>query len=219
MPGTERTGIVVLLAAAAALGHLQPGSLSSPAAGRSYPAGSQVKITWVQAEYHYGKYALAFSRNGGSTWEPIATWTGPSGDEVTVNYAWTVPDAPGPAARVRVCQIENCGEADYVVQSGLFTIAPAAPIRPVAARHPPILRFSAPEGRLEASFDLERPGRVTLEAFDSRGCLVAALIEGAHSAGRHAYALSSPKLLRNVSLKFRLRVGYGDGTVADLPLR
>jgi hypothetical protein len=73
------------LAAGPALAHLEPGSMTSPQAGASYPAGSKVNITWVQAEYHRGNYALAFSKNGGSTWESIASWTGPSGDGVAIS--------------------------------------------------------------------------------------------------------------------------------------
>lgn len=210
MLGPCKTGIALLAAATAALAHLQPGSLSSPTAGQSYAAGSQVKITWIQAEYHHGKYALAFSRNGGSTWEPIALWTGPSGDDVTVNYAWTVPDAPGDSYRIRVCQIENCDEPDYVVTSGAFTVTPAASLRPVAPEPPPVLRFDVAEGLLEVSFFLERPGRVTLEAFDPRGALVAVLLDGAHAAGSHSISIRSVALLRNAGLQFRFRQGGRD---------
>ena len=219
MPGPSKTVFELLAAAAAALAHLQPGSLSSPAAGQSYAASSQVKITWTQAEYHYGKYALAFSRNDGSTWEPIAVWTGPSGDDVTVNYTWTVPDEPGGSYRVRVCQIENCAESEYVLTSGAFTVTPSASVRPVASGHAPVLRFSAAEGRLEASYFLERPGRVTLEAFDSRGALVATLLDGAHAAGRHDIPIRSAALLRNAGLKFRLRLGGRDREYAGRPPR
>ena len=63
---------------------LEPGSLSSPKAGLTYAAGSLVNITWGQAEYHAGRYTLWYSRDGGTTWQSIASWQGPGGDGVTV---------------------------------------------------------------------------------------------------------------------------------------
>lgn len=209
MSGMAKTTLWLSLAAAApAPAHLQPGSLSSPAAGQGYAAGSQVTITWIQAEYHYGKYALAYSRDG-AAWEPIAVWTGPSGDDITVSYAWTVPDAPGDSVRVRVCQIQNCADPDYVIVSGRFAIVPAAPVRPVAdpARHPATLRVSAPEGRIRLAFDLERGGEASLDAFDARGAFLARLIDGPLPAGRHAVAAEADVLRRHAVPSFRLRLG------------
>lgn len=195
MPRPSRISAACALAAliGAASAHLEPGSLSSPAAGQAYAAGAQVKITWVQAEWHYGKYALDFSRNGGETWESIAVWTGPSGDGATVNYTWTVPDAPGTRTRVRVCQIQECGEAEYRLVSGDFAITSGSAVRPERGGTAPSLRLSSTRN-LEVSFSLERPGTVRLEAFDAAGSRLATLLEGSQAAGSHAFALESEAL-------------------------
>lgn len=206
-----RTGIIITvsiaaLSAGAARAHLEPGSMTSPQAGASYPSGSRVNITWVQAEYHRGNYTLAFSRNGGTTWESIASWAGPSGDGVAVNYSWTVPDAPGAATKVRVCQISNCNDADYVLVSGNFTISPAAGLAPTVTSARPALRFGDSRN-LEVSFGIPAPARVTLKAYASDGALAAVLLDGEHAAGTHAYTLASGRLRSGEALILRLESG------------
>lgn len=192
--------------AGAALAHLEPGSLSSPKAGLTYAAGSLVNITWGQAEYHAGRYTLWYSRDGGTTWQSIASWQGPGGDGVTVTYAWTVPASPGPATRVRVCQIGACDEADYVLISGNFAIGPAASAAPSARSAGPSLRLGA--GRnLEVSFDLAAPGRVVLKAHAADGSLAAVLLDGGHAAGSHAFSLSPDRLRPGEALFLRLEAG------------
>ena len=193
-------------AGSAALAHLEPGSMTSPRTGETYPAGTQVNITWGQAEYHRGNYILAFSRNGGATWENIASWTGPGGDGITVNYAWTVPDAPGAAARVRVCQIGACDEPEYVLVSGSFAIAPAAALAPAAPSAEAGIRLGA-DRNLEVSFGLAAPGRVTLKAYAADGAVAAVLLDGAHAAGSHAYSLSPARLRSGEALLLRLEAG------------
>lgn len=195
--------IVLLAAASAALSHLEPGSLSSPKAGGSYAAGAKVNITWGQAQYHRGNYALAYSKNGGTSWESIASWAGPTGDEVTVNYSWTVPDAPGSATKVRVCQIGNCNESEYVLVSGNFTITPATGLAPAAQTAEPAMRL-AESRNLEVSFALSAPGRVVLRAHALDGSLAAILLDGAHAAGPHAYSLASDRLRAGEALVLTL---------------
>lgn len=193
-PGFRACALAGLLGAAAPRAHLEPGSLSSPAAGQAYSVGAQVKITWVQAEWHFGRYALDFSRDGGTAWESIAVWTGPSGDGVTVHYAWTVPDAPGAATRVRVCQIQECGEAEYRLVSGDFTISPASAVKRGDGGGAASMRIAQVTRNLEVSFALERPGPARLEAYDAAGRRLAILLDGRFAAGGHDLALESPAL-------------------------
>jgi hypothetical protein len=203
--GMDWTRVIAVAAAAvtAALAHLEPGSLASPRAGGSYAAGSRVDIRWGQAEYHFGNYTLWHSRNAGTSWDPIATWAGPRGDNVTVAYAWTVPDAPGGAHRVRVCQIGSCDEDAYVLISGDFAVIPAASLAPAAGSPGPALRMDA-NRNLDVSFELPAAGPVALKAYAADGSLAAVLLEGAHAAGAHAYRLSSDRLRTGEALVLRL---------------
>lgn len=197
---------IAAMAASAAQAHLEPGSMTSPQAGASHPAGSTVNITWGQLEYHRGNYTLAFSRNGGTAWESIASWTGPSGDEVRVTYAWTVPNAPGSTTRVRVCQIGNCTDPDYVLVSGNFTISPPAALAPIAPSAGSALRL-AESRNLEVSFALSAASRVTLKAYAADGALAAVLLDGTHAAGSHAYTLASGRLRSGEALVLLLEAG------------
>lgn len=205
LTGTKQI-FIVAASAAAAMAHLEPGSLSSPKAGQSYAAGSKVNITWVQAEYHRGNYTLAWSKNGGTSWESIATWAGPTGDGVTVNYGWTVPGAPGATTKVRLCQLGQCGDADYELVSGNFTITPAASVSPEAGAAGPRLRLDG-DRNLEVSFDLASAGRVALKAYAADGTLAAVLLDGEHAAGPHAYSLASQRLRAGEALVLRLESG------------
>jgi hypothetical protein len=183
-----RVLLAAALGAVSARAHLEPGSLSSPKAGQAYAAGSEVRITWVQAEYHSGKYGLHLSRNSGETWDLIEAWEGPSGNGVTVNYAWTVPDAVGTKARVRVCQIGECGDPDYMLMTGDFAIVPAAPVRP-AAGSATAAPLAFRNGRLEASFTLERSAPVELAAYGLSGARLETVLMGTFAPGGHRIAL------------------------------
>jgi hypothetical protein len=205
---------LVALSAFPASGHLEPGSLSSPAAGVAYAAGASVRITWIQAEYHFGTYALAWSRNAGETWNPIASWTGPSGDGVTVHYAWTVPDAPGAKARVRVCQIGECGDPDYRLISGDFDIGPSTALGPGSGMLPGA-RLAMEGEKVTAEFRLDRPAEVVLEIRELSGRLRSVLLAGRHEAGGHRLRVEAGKRPRSGIL--RLRVGARTVAWARLP--
>lgn len=199
---------LVALTAKAASAHLEPGSLSSPEAGRAYPAASRIDITWVQQEFHSGRYGIYYSLDGGGTWELIASWAGPSGDDVAVTYAWTVPDTASAEARVRVCQIGNCREDEYVLVSGIFAIGTGSPVRrkaPGSGASLNYLQYLPDTRNLEVSFSLDRAGTAALTAFDARGRRTASLLEGRHAAGAHRYSLSSPRLAAGAAW-FRLAV-------------
>lgn len=202
----------VAIAAASTPAHLEPGSLSSPAAGASYASGSPLRLTWVQAEYHFGNYALSWSRNTGETWEPIASWRGPSGNGVTVNYAWTVPDAPGAQARVRICQIGECGDPDYRLISGDFDIGPATGVRRFA-EDIAVARLTAQGPTVEAAIGLDRAENVVLEIREASGRLRTTLWSGRFEAGSHRLVVEPRGQPRFGILRLRV----GSRTVAWAP--
>lgn len=187
-------GTFILAAFATAFAHLEPGSLSSPKAGASFAAGAKVNITWIQAEYHRGNYSLGFSKNGGTTWESIATWTGPSGNNATINYSWTVPNIASTATKVRVCQLGNCNEADYLLVSENFTITAGTGVQAPKVEKAASMRFHPDSRHLDVTFSLDRGENISLQVFDFRGKLLATLLDGTHAAGTHQYSLGSESL-------------------------
>lgn len=210
--GSFIPGTFILAAFAVAFAHLEPGSLSSPKGGSSYAAGSKVNITWIQAEYHRGNYSLGYSKNGGTTWESIASWTGPSGDNVTVNYSWTVPSAASTTSKVRVCQLGNCNEADYLLVSPNFTITAGTGIQSPIADKAAAMRFLPDSRHLDVTFSLDRGENVSLQVFDFSGRLLATLLDGEHAAGSHQYTLGSRSLADagkggQAALIFKLTIG------------
>jgi hypothetical protein len=58
----------------------------------------------------------------------------------------------------------------------------------------PSLRFDAAVGSLEVTFGIEEGARVSLHAFDTRGKLLAILLDGSQGAGFHHLSLFSNRL-------------------------
>ena len=202
---------IIFTAFSAGSAHLEPGSLSSPKAGMKYAVGAKVNFTWIQAQYHRGSYSFAYSKNGGTSWENIATWEGPGGDNATINYSWTVPNAPSTQTKVRICQLSKCTDPDYVLTSGNFTIEAGGTFLQDRSRIAPTsLRFLSDTRNLEVTFSLDRTETVSLQVFDTRGRLLATLLDGEHAAGAHEYSLSSKSLKGaecHGALHFKLTTG------------
>ncbi|MDB5104039.1 MAG: hypothetical protein JWP91_1728 [Fibrobacteres bacterium] len=177
--------------------HIGQGSLSI-VGGEKYAVGQAVKVSFLQKERHTGKYDLNFSKDNGKTWTPVAAnWTSPSGDGVTVTYNWTVPNAATAQGRFQVCQLAgSCTDPDYGIVSGAFTVAAASAVIPAdnGAYFAPAMRFDAEAGGLDVSFGLEERARLTLYAYDTRGKLLATLLDEFQAAGYHHLSLFSNRL-------------------------
>jgi hypothetical protein len=114
---------------------------------------------------------------------------------------------------VRVCQIGNCAEEEYVLTSGTFSITPAAAIAP--ARRAPAVLCPDRSGNLDVTFGLGAAARVALKAYAPDGSLAAVLVEGRHPPGNHAYRIDRDRFRPGEVLFLRLEA---DGrTLAALP--
>lgn len=166
--------------------HLLPGSLTSPAFGGTYEAGSNVAISWTQSQAHAGTYRFEFSPDGGATWVETGSMRAPSGDDKVVTYSWTVPAAPAAKARVRVCQPGGpCSDPDYFLESGDFAIRAASPVRPGRSRPGPGLRIHPGPRHIDVTLLVDRPGPIALLAIDARGASALILFETLSRGGEH----------------------------------
>jgi hypothetical protein len=171
--------------------HLLPGSLTSPAAGEAYEAGSTVTVSWTQSQAHAGTYLFELSQDGGATWTGTGSMRAPSGDGKAVSYAWAVPDRPSDKARFKVCQPGGpCSDPDYYLESGDFAIRAASPVRSGRAASAPVPRIRPGIGHMEVTLVLDRPGPITLHAVDASGASVLLLSETLPRAGGHHRRLS-----------------------------
>jgi hypothetical protein len=195
-----------------AAAHLGQGSLSL-VGGEKFTVGQLVNVSFLQKERHSGKYNLNFSKDAGKTWTAVAAnWTSPSGDGVTVTYKWTVPNAVTTQGRFQVCQLAGaCTDPDYGLVSGNFTVAaPGTSVAPGehGAYFAPAMRFSAESGSLEVTFGIEEGARVSLQAFDAQGKLLAVLLDEPREAGYHHLSLFSNRLQGiKGHVVFQLRAG------------
>ena len=205
----------VCISATASSAHLKQGSLS-PKGGETVVVGQKVVISWVQTLGHDGKYDLYLSKNGGSSYSEFGTrWQGPTTDGDTVKYPWTVPNSPGATTQLRICQLAagECTDADHILKSANFTIAPAGSgVVPFADAAAPTLEFDPASRTVMAAFALAAPGRVTLLALDAQGRVLANLYDGEMEAGSHAFSLFATRL-RSVSGQVIFRLSFGDGAI------
>jgi hypothetical protein len=203
------------LCAAGASAELKAGSLSIKG-GETLVVGDKVTVSFVQTLGRDGKYDFYFSKNGGASWSEFATrWQGPTGDGDTVKHLWTVPNAPTTMAQWRACQLAGgeCTNNDYILKSGVFTIAAVgSAVRGLPGAAGMSLEFDPASRGITAAFTLAAAGRVTLEAFDSQGRLLAALIDGEKPAGTYALPLS-PDRLRAVRGATAFRLACGDAVL------
>ena len=94
-------------------------AITSPAGGEDWKAGSSHPITWSATDaVGVTSVDLAYSTNGGTTFpNAIATGIANSG-----SHAWTVPNTPGTAARVRVRARDDAGNLGADSSAADFTI-------------------------------------------------------------------------------------------------
>lgn len=189
-----------LLLAGRAGAHLLPGSLTSPASGGTYEAGSAAPISWTQSQAHAGTYRFEFSPDGGATWAEAGSMRAPSGDDKVVTYSWIVPAAPAAKARVRVCQPGGpCSDPDYFLESGDFAIRAASPVRPIPSHQGPGLLIRPGQGYMDVTLIADRPGPIGLLAVDARGASALILSETLPRAGEHRRRLTSLTSLTSLS--------------------
>lgn len=212
----------ILGAAGLASAHLE--AVSSPTAGQSFAPGSTVNLRWGVDIAHSGQ-DIAFSTDG-QTWTTVATNINRSQE----SYNWTVPDSlNSTTVRLRVCQrdgssVQGCTNSNnsnslvstvqgqggrvyvaispvFTVSAGTFALSSADGL--MGAR----IRFDASVRSLEVAFPMEKAGRVTLQAFDTQGKLLATLLEENRSQGGHRVSIHSSALDASKPMVFRLQAG------------
>jgi hypothetical protein len=148
------------------------------AGGGSLVAGTTVKVTWERFDCGGNPvYRLAFSADGGETWDLVAAGIGAR------EYAWTVPDAETGAGLLRVICTSSDGES-LPKFSRVFTVAPAAGIdveRAAGLRM--ALRPNPSAGAVEIEFISPAGCRGSVTVYSVRGEVVVTLFEGRMAEG------------------------------------
>ena len=195
--------------ALAAEAHLVAGSLSIKG-GETFSAGSTVNVKWSQDVGHDGKYDFKYSKDGGTTWTDVEKNKQLPTAAGEITYVWTVPGEATTQGQFRVCQQAGgaaCTDATYMLKSPNFTVTAGSPVRPAAVPEAGSLAYDARTRNLEVSLDLASRELVNLDAFDSRGKLLAILLDGFQDAGERKLSVFSSRLDDSQAMVFRLRVG------------
>lgn len=92
-------------------------TVTTPNGGQIYATGTTRKMTWSATDnVRVTSIDLAYSRDGGATWTPIA-----SGLPHTGSYMWAIPPTPG-AALFKATARDSMGSAKSDVGDAPFTI-------------------------------------------------------------------------------------------------
>jgi len=209
-----RLSMALALCAIGAQAQLKDGSLSIKG-GETFTVGQKVSVTLVQTKpgtgTRSGKYDFYISVNGGTSWtEMIGNWQGPTTDNATVTWEWNVTQKPTTTGVFRACLLSGgeCTDPTYTLKSGNFTIATSTALASRQAGSAGKLEFETATGGMSIGFFLAEPARVTLQAFDAQGRLLAVLMDGDHAAGDHALSLFSNRLQSlHGSIAFKLAWG------------
>lgn len=196
-----RLSVAIALCALGANAQLKAGSLSIKG-GETFAVGQKVNVTLVQVKAgtgtRAGKYDFYFSGNGGTSWkEMIGNWQGPTGDNATVTWEWNITQAPTTTGIFRACLLSGgeCTDPTYTLKSEPFTIvAQGSAVLPGSSPSTGKLDFDAATGSFAVAFSLPAASRVSLQAFDSQGRLLATLLDAEQAAGEHALSLFSNRL-------------------------
>lgn len=216
-----KTGLVVLTAAGLASAHLTNNSLSIKG-GETLTPNEPVTIKWNVGVLHSGS-DIDLSVNGGTSWTTIKkNFQETSGSN---SFNWTVAGAATQTARIRICQhgsptTAGCRDSDvtnspsstingnYILVSPAFTIASTSGLgRAAASQGAFALDFTPATRNVDVAFALAEGGPVLLQAFDTRGRLMATLVEGDFAAGSHKLSLFSNRLETSGALLFKLKAG------------
>ncbi|HEY3174122.1 MAG TPA: S8 family serine peptidase [Candidatus Polarisedimenticolia bacterium] len=91
-----------------------------PMGGEYLIAGQLVTVSWLAPSTGTGpqtRYTVLLTRNGGTTWEILAS------DLAATSFGWAVGGQPTSRARIRVVATDNQGVMGYGTSAGDFTIA------------------------------------------------------------------------------------------------
>jgi len=213
-PISSLMAVSALALASFASAQVQPGSLSIKG-GETFTVGQVVDVSLIQTLGHNnGKYDFYYSKDNGTKWtEIIGNYQGPKEDGATVTYKWTVPNAVTTQGMFRACEMAGgeCLDPAYILKSGAFSIVPVGTGLNQAGSKTgsaPSMSYATETRSLETSFELGAAQKVTLQAFDGRGRLLATLLDGRREAGIHHLSLFSNRL-ETVSgqVLFRLTLG------------
>jgi hypothetical protein len=212
-----KTGFTVLTVAAMASAHLTDGSLSVKG-GEVFAPAESVTLKWNVSVLHDGKTDIDFSKDGGATWMVVkAGFQASSGDNT---FKWTVPNEPTDKGKIRVClgagspcadvKVSSPSSPAYALVSPVFKVSGSTALKSAVAGEASSFTLGyRPETRnVDVSFGLSEAKPVLLQAFDTRGRLVATLLQGDFAAGSHKLSLFSNRLDASAgSLVFQLKLG------------
>jgi hypothetical protein len=217
-----KAGFAILTAAGLASAHLIADGMK-PAVGESLTPGATYAITWKVQFAHSKGTNIDLSVDGGSTWTTVReNFKEASG---TNTFNWTVAGAATQTAKIRICQHDDATTAgckdsettnsltttvngNYILVGPAFTIASGSGLRQAAGPQGSFaLDFNPATRNVNVSFALAESGPVLLQAFDTRGRLMATLVEGDFAPGSHKLSLFSNRLETSGALLFKLKAG------------
>lgn len=213
-----RSSLAIALSVCGAMAQIKAGSLSIKG-GETFKVGQKVPVTFVQLGPGSGnnaaKYDFYLSTNGGSSFkEFVAAWQGPSGNGDTAKYEWTVQNSPTTTGQFRACLLSggHCTDQQFMITSANFTISTqTSALNPAIGSGAAKLELDA-TGNLALAFSLAAPARVSLQAFDSQGRLLATLLDADRAAGDHALSVFSNRL-RDMHGAVAFKLTWGDASL------
>ena len=222
---------IIGLAASLSGAHLVATSLE-PKGGETLTVGQVLAIKWTAQQNHPQGIDIAFSKDGGATWENIRAGYGDN--EINNTFNWTVPaSATTTQGKIRICQSGPCNNTHnsnratqnqppwVLVSPVTFTVQASTSLAPQSQSPAGFsLEYRQDTRNVNVAFALKAPGPVLLQAFDTRGRLVATLIEKDYAAGPHAHSVFSNALgAASGSLMFKLSAAGEVKTHTWMPLR
>lgn len=95
-------------------------AVATPNGGEDWTVGTVHDITWTATDAHGIDYVdILYSVDGGASYSPVA-----SGEANDSTYSWTVPNAPGDSAVVKVIAYDPWANAAGDTSDAFFTISP-----------------------------------------------------------------------------------------------
>ena len=155
----------------------------APNGGESFVAGASVNLDWLATDdVGVDSVDLFLTRNGGATWESIATGLANTG-----SYAWTSTGPPTQVARLKVVARDHHLQAGQGVSNEAWEITSATDVSPALplAFALDLASANPTRGSSRIRYALPHDQHVRLALLDVRGRVVTVLRDGAEPAGVH----------------------------------
>jgi len=189
-----------------------PGNLAAhvdldyPVGGENFQANETISIKWHTVINHgAANWDLYFSKDGGATWDTIATDIPQS----QLDYDWTIPNIATDSAQIRVVQ-DNASGTDYMSTSNNFIIDVSTGTGESVNYANDFSLFPAYPNPFNPSttikYSLPKASFVTIKIYDVLGHEVETLVNAEKSAGNYKVKFNASKLTSGIYF-YKMKAG------------